>query len=84
MLLAETTTFAEALSSPLIILAILFASFGVACVLLAKKVTVFVRKSKDVKADDKVYLGMRIAGLVLILLGFTFMLIWGAVGFAQI
>ena len=84
MLLAgsETITFGEAISDPLIICTIIFAAIGIACVLLAKKVTVVVRKTKDVTPNDKVFVGMRVAGLVLILLGFVFMLIWGAIGIA--
>lgn len=80
MFLADTITFGEALSSPLIIVAIISAAFGIACVMLAKKVAVAVTKNPDVKPDDRTYVGMRIAGLVLIMIGFVLLFVWGALG----
>ncbi len=69
--------FGIVLRDPIYILAIVFASVGIACALLAKRITKLVRKTEEVKPDDKVLLGMKIAGLALILIGFVLLMIGG-------
>lgn len=69
--------FLSVLGDPIYVLAIIFASVGIACALLAKKITRLVRKTETVKPDDKVLLGMKIAGLALILVGFVLLMIGG-------
>lgn len=71
-------TFEQMISSPLTIAAIIFASFGIALSMLATKITKAVRKTQEVSRDDKLLLGLKITGLILILLGFVMLLIWGA------
>ena len=83
MLLADTISLGEALKSPFIIVAMISAAFGIACVMLARKVAITVTKNPDVKPDDKTYVGMRIAGLVLIMIGFVLLFVWGALGLYQ-
>lgn len=80
MFLADTISLGEALKSPFIIVAMICAALGIACVMLAKKVAVAVTKNPDVKPDNKTYVGMRIAGLVLIMIGFVLLFVWGALG----
>ena len=84
MFLADTITFGEALSNPLIIVAIISAALGIACVMLARKVAVVVTKNPQVKPDDRTYVGMRIAGLVLIMIGFVLLFVWGALGLYEL
>ena len=79
----DTIGFGEALKSPLIIVAMICGAFGIACVMLAKRVAIAVTKNPDVKPDDKTYVGMRIAGLVLIMIGFVLLFVWGALGLYQ-
>lgn len=69
--------FVDVIKSPEYILAIVFASVGIACALLAKRIARLVRKTDDIKPDDKVLLGMKIAGLGLILVGFILLMIGG-------
>lgn len=70
-------SFAKVISDPVYIFAIIFASLGIACALLAKKVTKLVRKTDDIKPNDKLLIGMKVAGLALILIGFLFLMIGG-------
>lgn len=74
MLLEE---FGKVISDPMYILAIILASIGVACALLAKRMTKFIRKTEDVQPSDKILVGMKLAGLVLILAGFVLLMIGG-------
>ncbi len=69
--------FIKVLGEPIYVLAIVFASVGLACALLAKRITKLVRKTDNIKPDDKVLLGMKIAGLALILIGFVLLMIGG-------
>lgn len=70
-------TFEQMITNPLCILAILSVAFGMACTLLAKKITKVVKKIDTVEDNDKMYFGFVIAGVSLILLGFVFLTIWG-------
>ena len=67
------------LSNPLYIVAIIFASLGLAIALIAKKVTKLVRKTEEVKPDDKLLLMLKLAGLGMILFWFILLVIGGAV-----
>lgn len=70
-------SFGSVLSNPLYVVAIILASLGLACALIAKKVTKLVRKTDEVKSDDKLLLILKLAGLALILLGFILLVIGG-------
>ena len=52
--------------------------------MLARKVAVVVTKNPQVKPDDRTYVGMRIAGLVLIMIGFVLLFVWGALGLYEL
>ncbi|MBR4124340.1 MAG: hypothetical protein IKR12_02075 [Clostridia bacterium] len=67
----------KVLSDPIYIVAIVFAAVGIALALIAKRVTMLVRKTKDVKADDKLLIMLKIAGLALILFAFVLLMIGG-------
>lgn len=70
-------TFVNMISHPIVITAIILAALGIACSLLATKVTKSIRKTENISQDDKILIGMKIAGLTLILLGFIFLFFWG-------
>jgi len=72
-------SFSSVISNPLYIVAIILAALGLACALIAKKVTKLVRKTQDVKPDDKLLLMLKVAGLGLILFGFILLVIGGVV-----
>ncbi|HAJ77815.1 MAG TPA: hypothetical protein DCO89_01950 [Clostridiales bacterium] len=72
-------SFLSVISNPLYIVAIIFASLGIACALIAKKVTKVVRKTEEVKPDDKLLLVLKLAGLALILFGFILLVIGGII-----
>ena len=67
----------KVLSDPIYIVAIVFAAVGIAMALIAKRVTMLVRKTKDVKSDDKLLIMLKIAGLALILFAFVLLMIGG-------
>ena len=70
-------SFAKVIGNPLYIAAIILASLGLACALIAKKVTKVVRKTEEVKPDDKLLLMLKLAGLGLILAGFVLLAVGG-------
>lgn len=70
-------SFAKVIGNPLYICAIILASLGLACALIAKKITKVVRKTEEVKPDDKLLLMLKLAGLGLILVGFVMLAIGG-------
>ena len=72
-------SFATVISDPIYIISIILASLGIACALIAKKVTKVVRKTEEVKPDDKLYLLLKLAGLGLILVGFILLVLGGLV-----
>ena len=74
-------TFVEMISNPMVICAIILAAVGIAMSLLATKITKTVRKSATVAEDDKLLLGLKIAGIALILFAFLLLFLWGMVGF---
>lgn len=67
----------KVLSDPIYIVAIVFAAVGIAMALIAKRVTMLVRKTKEVKPDDKLLIMLKIAGLALILFAFVLLMIGG-------
>ena len=70
-------TLGKVLSDPVYVIAIIFAAVGIACSLIAKRVTMLVRKTKDVKSDDKLFILLKILGLGLILFAFILLMIGG-------
>lgn len=70
-------SFAKVIQDPVYISAIILAALGVACALIAKKITKLVRKTDDIKPDDKLLLELKLAGLALILAGFVLLFIGG-------
>ena len=70
--------FSKVISDPVYIISMIMAALGLACALIAKKVTKVVRKTEEVKADDKLYLMLKVVGLGLILIAFVFLIIGGA------
>ncbi len=72
-------SFAKVISDPIYIISIILAALGIACALIAKKITKVVRKTEEVKPDDKLYLMLKLAGLGLILIGFILLVFGGLV-----
>ncbi|MGN1222346.1 MAG: hypothetical protein ACI4TT_03835 [Christensenellales bacterium] len=70
-------TFEAMITNPMCIFSIIFAAFGMAMILLAKRITKVVRKAETVNDDDKIYNGLKIAGVCLILLAFALLTMWG-------
>ena len=71
------TSFVSMISNPLCILAIISISFGIACSLIAKKLTKTIRKTENVSDDDKLLIGIKTTALILIMLGFILFIFWG-------
>jgi uncharacterized membrane protein len=70
-------SFIDMISDPLVITAIVFAALGIALGGLAKRITGVIRKTNDVKPDDKTLITIKIIGLVAILLAFVLLFAWG-------
>ncbi len=62
-------TFKEFIQKGNVIAGIVLAIVGIACWLLAKNVAEAVRKTTQVKSNDTVLIGFKVAGLVGLLLG---------------
>lgn len=68
-------TLIQMLSEPTVITSLIFLIIGLALSLLAKRITVSVRKTNEIKLDDKLMLGLRATGLVLMMIGLLLMII---------
>ena len=62
-------TFREFIQKTNVIIGIAFAILGVACWLLALNIAKSVRKTEQIKPNDAILIGFKVAGLVGILLG---------------
>lgn len=69
----------KVLNDPIYLIAIVFAAVGIACALIAKRVTMLVRKTKDIKSDDKLWLMLKIVGLAMILFAFVLLTFGGLI-----
>jgi len=70
MLLA--VKFSEFIVKVNVILGIVLACIGIACIMLSRRVTMVVDKTDAVERTSKVYVGVRVAGVILILVGMIF------------
>ena len=70
-------TFEAMITNPMCIFSIIFAAFGMAIILLAKRITKLVRKTETLNDDDRLYNTLKIVGVCLILLAFALLTIWG-------
>lgn len=52
-----------------VIIGLILAVLGLACVLLAKSIAINVRHTKDIKSNDAVFMTCSIIGLTVLLLG---------------
>lgn len=59
----------EWFANPMAVVGVVLAAVGLAMALIARRVTVAVRGTRDIKNDDKVFLSIKVFGLVVILVG---------------
>ena len=59
----------EWFANPMAVVGVVLAAVGLAMALIARRVTVAVRGTRDIKSDDKVFLSIKVFGLVVILVG---------------
>ena len=62
-------TFKEFIQKGNVIVGIILAALGVACWLLAPYITKAVRKTENVKSNDTLLIGLKVAALVSLLIG---------------
>ena len=62
-------TFKEFIQKGNVIFGIVLAIVGVACWLLARHITEAVRKTNQIKPNDTLLIGLKVAGLVTLLVG---------------
>ena len=65
----KTITTVYLICAGIFIVGIILACIGIACILLSKRVTMIVDKTDAVQKTSKVYVGVRVAGVIAILLG---------------
>lgn len=61
-------------TNPTVMTSLFFLAIGLALSILAKRITVAVRKTTEIPADDKLLLGLRATGLVLMMIGLLLMI----------
>lgn len=61
--------------NPLAIVSIALVTVGLAIILLAKDITRFVRKSKEVKHSDRLFAFLALLGLVMLLVGLLLVIV---------
>ena len=59
------------LNQPLVIIGLILLAFGIATVVLAKRMTRVARQQNEVDPDDKICTTFKVVGLLLILAGFV-------------
>ncbi len=69
--------FINVLKDPIYIVSIILAAVGIACALIAKRVTKLVRKTDNVDPSDKLLLLIKVTGLGLILIGLLLLIVGG-------
>lgn len=69
--------FINVLKDPIYIVSIILAAVGIACALIAKRVTKLVRKTDNVDPSDKLLLLIKVIGLGLILIALLLLIIGG-------
>lgn len=65
----------DMLTNPTIITSLVFLVIGLALSILAKRIAVAVKKTDEIKPDDKLMLGLRATGLVLMMVGLLLLII---------
>ena len=63
--------FREFISQPLVIVGLLFLAFGISFAVLARRIARVERQTNDIPDDDRVYVGFKIVGIVLLVIGFA-------------
>ena len=58
------------INSPLIIVGLILLAFGLALVVLAKRIARVSAQKNEIDNDDKIYVAFKIAGILLMLAGF--------------
>lgn len=65
-------TLAQFLNEPLALIALIIISVGVSLALLARRITRVARQKNDISETDKMYLTLKIIGLLMVVVGFVF------------
>ncbi len=78
-LLNATNSIIDALVQVEFITSIILGALGFAVICLAKRITKTIRKTNFISSDDKVYISIKIIGLILVVLAFVVLMV-GALG----
>ena len=62
-------TFKEFIQKGNVIIGIILAILGVSCWLLARNITVVIRKNQSIKPNDAILIGLKVVALVSLLIG---------------
>ena len=62
-------------SNSIAIVGMVIIAIGLAMILLARSIARFIRKAKEVSNQDRIFVGVALSGVVLMLLGFVLLII---------
>ena len=74
-LLNATASLLETITKVDFLTSILLGALGFAVICLAKRITKTIRKTNFIASDDKVYISIKLIGLILVVIAFTILLI---------
>lgn len=77
MKLLNGITLLEAILKVEFLTSILLAALGMALICLAKRITKTVRKTNFVSSNDKVYIAIKVIGLIFVVIAFVILLVTG-------
>lgn len=64
-------TLSQFLDQPLVLISLIFISVGIAVALLSRRVARVARQKNEIKETDKVYVTLKIIGLIMVISGFA-------------
>lgn len=64
-------TLMQFLSQPLVLTSLILISVGIAVALLSRRLTRVYRQKNEIKESDKIYVTLKIVGLLLVIAGFA-------------
>jgi len=74
-LLNATATLLDTITKVEFLTSILLGAIGFAVICLAKRITKTIRKTNFIASDDKVYIAIKLIGLILVVIAFAILLI---------
>lgn len=74
-LLNAKASLLDTILSPIFLTSIILGALGFAVICLAKRITKTIRKTNFISSDDKVYITLKLIGIILVIMAFTILLV---------